>query len=410
MSDALVYNIPAWSKDVDPLFASDRSMLYPESDFYASRRMSDSALTADTSTTMTDPNSPATEPDASTPPQDPSRKPSLPGIGAFTPLLDPSETNFARRGSLPNIHGERALGRPTFRPQLSGYAFPAGPGTPPLDNYNSLNSASSTVTSFPSPSTFGSPLSAIEPASYQNESPQQSYTPTLPEPTPVSPQGSPKRRRSPATPPSTSAPAPASAPTNADGQPVRRPRGKLPKHTTDLLKEWLHAHSDHPYPSEDEKRELCARTKLSMSQVSNWMINARRRILAPAKPPAVSATTTEPYRGMARPIGSLYHPPHMYPPSSMVRRPEDQLRLYDAAPYGSPYDPSPRYQAQHMYPVGAPDRRLAYPTSTVGYGHMADYGGSYAPHAGHSPLYMPGSQPRDTTPRYFANPTDPTLQ
>ncbi|KAF8503232.1 hypothetical protein BU17DRAFT_58547, partial [Hysterangium stoloniferum] len=56
-----------------------------------------------------------------------------------------------------------------------------------------------------------------------------------------------------------------------------RPRGKLPKHTTDLLKEWLHAHSDHPYPSEDEKRDLCARTKLSMSQVSNWMINVSSR-------------------------------------------------------------------------------------------------------------------------------------
>lgn len=52
-----------------------------------------------------------------------------------------------------------------------------------------------------------------------------------------------------------------------------RKRGKLPKHVTDYLKEWLHRHAEHPYPSEDEKKQLCHTTGLSMSQVSNWMIN-----------------------------------------------------------------------------------------------------------------------------------------
>lgn len=52
-----------------------------------------------------------------------------------------------------------------------------------------------------------------------------------------------------------------------------RKRGKLPKETTDYLKAWLHRHSDHPYPSEEEKKQLCLATGLSMSQVSNWMIN-----------------------------------------------------------------------------------------------------------------------------------------
>ena len=55
-------------------------------------------------------------------------------------------------------------------------------------------------------------------------------------------------------------------------RPQRR-RGKLPKPTTDFLKDWLHRHSDHPYPSEEEKKQLCNATGLSMSQVSNWMIN-----------------------------------------------------------------------------------------------------------------------------------------
>ena len=66
-------------------------------------------------------------------------------------------------------------------------------------------------------------------------------------------------------------PLPAPAATMAERP--RGKRGKLPKPTTDYLKEWLHRHSDHPYPSEDEKRQQCQATGLSMSQVSNWIIN-----------------------------------------------------------------------------------------------------------------------------------------
>lgn len=67
------------------------------------------------------------------------------------------------------------------------------------------------------------------------------------------------------------------------GSPTSMPRrrGKLPKPVTDLLKSWLLDHSAHPYPTEEEKRRLCASTGLSISQVSNWFINARRRILIP---------------------------------------------------------------------------------------------------------------------------------
>jgi len=58
-------------------------------------------------------------------------------------------------------------------------------------------------------------------------------------------------------------------------------RGVLPKHATQVMKTWLFQHIVHPYPTEDEKRQIAAQTNLSLLQVNNWFINARRRILQP---------------------------------------------------------------------------------------------------------------------------------
>ncbi|KAI9798235.1 MAG: hypothetical protein M1835_002720 [Candelina submexicana] len=44
-----------------------------------------------------------------------------------------------------------------------------------------------------------------------------------------------------------------------------------------ILKTWLAAHSQHPYPTAEEKDELKRQTGLKRSQISNWLANARRR-------------------------------------------------------------------------------------------------------------------------------------
>ncbi|XP_035738381.1 homeobox protein PKNOX2-like isoform X4 [Vespa mandarinia] len=61
----------------------------------------------------------------------------------------------------------------------------------------------------------------------------------------------------------------------------RQKRGVLPKQATSIMRTWLFAHIVHPYPTEDEKRQIASQTNLTLLQVNNWFINARRRILQP---------------------------------------------------------------------------------------------------------------------------------
>ena len=51
-------------------------------------------------------------------------------------------------------------------------------------------------------------------------------------------------------------------------EPARKRRGNLPRWTTDIFKAWFLEHIAHPYPSEQEKNDLCVQTGCSMTQVS----------------------------------------------------------------------------------------------------------------------------------------------
>lgn len=56
-------------------------------------------------------------------------------------------------------------------------------------------------------------------------------------------------------------------------------RANYSKEVSKILKNWLKENLNNPYPSEREKNDLIKMTGLDSTQINNWFINARRRIL-----------------------------------------------------------------------------------------------------------------------------------
>ncbi|XP_022660864.1 iroquois-class homeodomain protein IRX-2-like isoform X1 [Varroa destructor] len=55
-------------------------------------------------------------------------------------------------------------------------------------------------------------------------------------------------------------------------------RKNATRETTNTLKAWLYEHRKNPYPSKGEKIMLAIITKMTLTQVSTWFANARRRL------------------------------------------------------------------------------------------------------------------------------------
>ncbi|CAE6421631.1 unnamed protein product [Rhizoctonia solani] len=267
---------------------------------------------------------------------------SLPPIGAMF-SHSPTDEYDSRRNSLPYPSGRSSIPASAtqwfqgLNTQLDQRAHssstPDSPatGSPTFTSgsYSSTSTAPTTVKSSPGTSPFSDKLS-LPPT---NNSREWSAPMTIPVPPSTETVNS--ASTSP-TPQSESPPAVPAAP--------QRRRGKLPKHVTETLRTWLLSHADHPYPTEEEKKMLCNVTSLTLSQVSNWMINARRRILVPAsKQQAALNATTGPYMGLARSSAATdlaranrqsMTIPHSMPPTHSI--PHSAMDAYSGA-YNLPH-------------------------------------------------------------------------
>ena len=124
----------------------------------------------------------------------------------------------------------------------------------------------------------------------------------------------------------------------------------MPKHVTQYLRSWLQEHVDHPYPSEDEKRALAEHTNLNMNQISNWFINARRRILAPQEAQRVQEAVWRGNNGG----GSS---------GSDRGSPESPVLTNHLAPHslGQSHSQSLAHHGLHLMPPGQPQQRPTSP-------------------------------------------------
>lgn len=52
---------------------------------------------------------------------------------------------------------------------------------------------------------------------------------------------------------------------------------RFSKQSNQILRQWLQAHGDHPYPNPEELQILQYKTNLSITQIKNWLANSRRR-------------------------------------------------------------------------------------------------------------------------------------
>ncbi|XP_051693744.1 homeobox protein Meis1 isoform X1 [Oryctolagus cuniculus] len=180
-------------------------------------------------------------------------------------------------------------------------------------------------------------------------------------------------------------------------------RGIFPKVATNIMRAWLFQHLTHPYPSEEQKKQLAQDTGLTILQVNNWFINARRRIVQPMidqSNRAVSQGT--PYNPDGQPMGGFVMDGQQH---MGIRAPGLQSMPGEYVARGGPMGVSmgqPSYTQPQMPPHPA-QLRHGPPMHTYIPGH---------PH--HPTVMMHGGPPHPGMPMSATSPTvlntgDPTM-
>ena len=149
-----------------------------------------------------------------------------------------------------------------------------------------------------------------------------------------------------------------------------------------VLRDWFAAHSDQPYPTEDERSWLERRTGLKQGQISTWLANARRRRKGPnikrSFSPAVgqSAALDLPAPADARPWSDVSEkstegPPlktdtlHSSIPSNVGNTPRRRTIPHPYTPSQTPWPVTHSHSCRLQTPAAAHTIRAAHPSPLV---------------------------------------------
>jgi hypothetical protein len=113
---------------------------------------------------------------------------------------------------------------------------------------------------------------------------------------------------------------------------------KLPPHALRVLRAWLNANRDHPYPSSDTKRALAEECGITEKQVTTWFTNTRARKLPLLNDVSHGSSGDE--GAYESDFSNITNTPSCTT-SPMIR--------YDT-PSSHPYDPSASGQSNHVHP------------------------------------------------------------
>ncbi|XP_060918470.1 homeobox protein Meis2a isoform X5 [Labrus mixtus] len=179
----------------------------------------------------------------------------------------------------------------------------------------------------------------------------------------------------------------------------QKKRGIFPKVATNIMRAWLFQHLTHPYPSEEQKKQLAQDTGLTILQVNNWFINARRRIVQPMidqsnragflLDPSVSQGAA--YSPEGQPMGSfvLDGQQHMgIRPAGLPGMPGDYVP--QSGPMGMSMAP-PTYTNPHQMTSHPSQLRHGHPLHAYLPDHHAHH--AHHPHHPHSHHHHPHPHP-----------------